>query len=226
MKQWWDKFSGRVDALTLRERVMVFGAMLAVLLYIIYNAALAPVFARQQTLRLQLNQQHNQALANDAEVTAVVAAFTADPDAAARQQLESLAAQRMTLRESLVSVKNGLVAPEKMVGLLEQMLHANGKLKLISLRTLPTEGLSEKSDKPATPADKNAPKRRELLYRHGVEVTVQGSYLDMVDYMAALEKLQSQLFWGQARLDALAYPNVTLTLKLYTLSPDEKWMKL
>lgn len=235
MKQWWEKISVRIDALSLRERVMVFAALVAVLLFIIYNAALEPVFVRQQTLRLQLSQQRHQLEANDSEITAVVAAFTADPDAEARKQLASLNTQRLELRDSLMSVKNGLVAPEKMVGLLEQMLRANGKLKLISLRTLPTEGLSEKSTKPAAAAnagaagavaDKTAPKPRELLYRHGVEVTVQGSYLDMVEYMAALEKLQSQLFWGQARLDALAYPNVTLTLKLYTLSPDEKWMKL
>jgi len=225
MKQWWEKISTRVDALTLRERVMVFGAVVAALLYIIYSAALEPMFGRQQALRQQLNQQRLQALAHDAEVGAVVAAYTADPDVQARALLADLDAQRAALRASLASVRSGLVVPERMVGLLEQMLRANGKLKLVSLRTLPTEGLSEQSGKPAA-TDKDVPKPRELLYRHGVEVTVQGSYLDMVDYMTALEKLQSQLFWGQAKLDASAYPSVTLTLRLFTLSPDEKWMKL
>lgn len=69
-------------------------------------------------------------------------------------------------------------------------------------------------------------KSPDLLYRHGVELTVRGSYLDMVDYMHALETLPTQLFWGRAQLDADAYPNVRLTLTLYTLSLDRKWMKL
>jgi MSHA biogenesis protein MshJ len=48
----------------------------------------------------------------------------------------------------------------------------------------------------------------------------------MVDYMHALETLPTQLFWGKAQLDAEEYPNVRLTLTLYTLSLDPKWMKL
>jgi MSHA biogenesis protein MshJ len=48
----------------------------------------------------------------------------------------------------------------------------------------------------------------------------------MVDYMQVLETLPTQLFWGKAQLDAEAYPNVRLTLTLYTLSLDSKWMKL
>jgi MSHA biogenesis protein MshJ len=55
---------------------------------------------------------------------------------------------------------------------------------------------------------------------------VRGSYLDMVDYMTALESLPTQLFWGKAQLEVEDYPSVRLTLTLYTLSLDEKWMKL
>ncbi|MFS2021662.1 hypothetical protein ACEN88_34490, partial [Massilia sp. CT11-108] len=78
----------------------------------------------------------------------------------------------------------------------------------------------------AAPAPPPVVKSPDLLYRHGVELTVRGSYLDMVDYMQALETLPTQLFWGKAQLDAEAYPNVRLTLTLYTLSLDPKWMKL
>ena len=43
-----------------------------------------------------------------------------------------------------------------------------------------------------------------LLYRHGVEVTVRGNYLDMVDYMSALEAINNFVFgemWGREGLD-------------------------
>jgi MSHA biogenesis protein MshJ len=70
------------------------------------------------------------------------------------------------------------------------------------------------------------PRGRAMLYRHGVELTLQGSYPDMVSYMDALEHLPVQLFWGRAQLDAQNYPDARLTLTLYTLSLDDKWMKL
>jgi MSHA biogenesis protein MshJ len=66
----------------------------------------------------------------------------------------------------------------------------------------------------------------DLLYRHGVEVTVRGNYLDMVDYMSALEAMPTRLFWGQAQLDVEEYPASRMTLTLYTLSLDRNWMKL
>ena len=69
-------------------------------------------------------------------------------------------------------------------------------------------------------------KPRELLYRHGVEIVLQGSYLDMVSYMDALQALPAQLFWGKAELAAGQYPNARLKLTLYTLSLDQKWMQL
>jgi MSHA biogenesis protein MshJ len=55
---------------------------------------------------------------------------------------------------------------------------------------------------------------------------VRGNYLDMIDYMNALETLPTQLFWGGAQLVVEEYPTSRLTLTLYTLSLDPKWLKL
>ncbi len=65
-----------------------------------------------------------------------------------------------------------------------------------------------------------------LLYRHGVRLVLQGSYLEMIAYLESLEGLPTQLFWGGAALDAQKYPQARLTLTLYTLSLDQKWIAL
>ncbi len=38
--------------------------------------------------------------------------------------------------------------------------------------------------------------------------------------------MPTQLFWGKAKLEVEEYPNARLTLTLYTLSLDQKWMTL
>jgi MSHA biogenesis protein MshJ len=48
----------------------------------------------------------------------------------------------------------------------------------------------------------------------------------MIDYMTALEGLPTQLFWGGAKLEVEDYPSSRLTLTMYTLSLDPKWLKL
>ena len=65
-----------------------------------------------------------------------------------------------------------------------------------------------------------------VLYRHGVEIVLRGNYLDMVNYMDAVEAMPSHVFWGKLNMQVEQYPNATLSLTLYTLSLDEKWIAL
>jgi MSHA biogenesis protein MshJ len=242
--QQWIKLSTRLDAMTLRERAMVFLAAVAAVLFLLYTFSVEPLLAKQKLLQTQIKQQQNQIAGIDAEIAAKAQGFTADPDAGVREQLKKVYKEVESASAGLMAVQKGLVAPDKIAPLLEHLLRVNGKLRLMSLKTLPVAGMNEAvlpaQDavvKPAVavavapaptgmPAAPPAPKPRELLYRHGVEIVLQGSYLDMVGYMDALESLPVQLFWGKARLDAQQYPESRLTLTLYTLSLEPKWMKL
>jgi MSHA biogenesis protein MshJ len=238
VKEQWIKLSGRIDAMSLRERVAVFAAAVALVIYLLYVLAMEPMFARNQLLLGQIRQQNSQIVAVNGEIAARMAAFEANPDLEAQRQLAELTRQTAELTGSLRTMQRGLVAPEKMPALLQQLLRTQGKLTMVSLRTLPVSGLGGAAAgaapaatgtapaAPAAPAVPAAPKPRELLYRHGVEVTVQGSYFAMLDYLEALEGLPSQLFWGKAELDASGYPQSRLTLTLYTLSLGDEWMTL
>jgi MSHA biogenesis protein MshJ len=219
MKALWLKLSSRIDGMTLRERIAIFVASVAALLFLVNGIVLEPMFARNRQLADQVRQQNLQLQAANAGVAAQMEAFTRNPDAATQQRLADLQREAAELAGSLRAMQHGLVAPEKMGQLLQQLLRSNGKLKLVSLRTLALDGMAG--------ADaKSAPVQRQLLYRHGVEVVLQGGYLDMLDYMQALEGSPQQVFWGRAQLDARNYPAATLTLTLYTLGLDEKWMTL
>ena len=234
MKEQLQRLATRIDALTLRERVLLFAAAAAVFLFLAHFFSLGPMYARQDLLRTQIVQQQNNLEGIDNEIREKVQAFQADPDAPAREKIATVRAQLDSLALSLRAMQNGLVPPERMAPLVESILRANGRLQLVSMRTLPVEpvmGGAKPQAAPAAgaatsaaPADVARP--AALLYRHGVEVTVRGNYLDMIGYMAALESMPTQLFWGGARLEAETWPASRLTLTLYTLSLDAKWMKL
>jgi MSHA biogenesis protein MshJ len=232
MKQRWLKLAARVDAMSQRERIMVFAGTAAALVFVAQMSVIGPLLRKQELLRSQVVQQQNNIAGINAEITDKLKAAEADPDAPARARLGETRAESARLGESLRAMQQGLVPPERVAPLLESILRANGRLKMVSVRTLPVEPLSGIGERkgaggalPEAAAVKGQA-RRELLFRHGVEVTVRGSYLDMVDYMTALEALPTQLFWGKAQLEVEEYPSVRLTLTLFTLSLDEKWMKL
>lgn len=239
MKQSWHKLALRIDALSLRERAIIF-AMAALILISLINAALLdPQFAKQKQLSQQVKQEQAQIAAIQAEIQQKVKLREVDPDAANLVRLQMLKQQSAQMQTSLRDMQNALVSPDKMARLLEDIVKQNGQLRLMSLKTLPVTSLSEAIPGPkaagekaaeTTPAavkDKKENKTAaDEVYRHGVEITVQGGYLDMMNYMAALEAMPWQLFWGSAKLNVDEYPKTTLTLTLFTLSLDKKWLNL
>lgn len=270
LKQTWARAAARIDALSQRERLMVFAGVLAVIAYVGQNAVLAPMQSKEAKLKEQITQRRAGVVDANAAIEHQIAEAQVDPDLALRNRLTALRRDTSELDQKLRAMQGGLVAPERMGPLLEAMLRANGRLKLVSMRTLPVTplndmgkaaddqgppatstaaaanppsavaGLLAQAQPPspttsapaaATPAGPAAAAQPaapapDLLFRHGIEITMRGSYLDMVDAMGALENLPAQLLWGKAQLDVEQYPTARLTLTLYTLSLDPKWMKL
>jgi MSHA biogenesis protein MshJ len=264
LKQEWKKLETRLEALSLRERGMVGAAAVASVVFFVYLLLIDPAMARERNLKAEVAMQKQQIALIDQELLQRQALARIDPDDGTRKRLAMLKNENEQMRGTLRDMQKGLVAPEKMAQLLEHMLKGN-KLKLVSLKTLPAQGMSDgRFSEPeageggpgaphaapalampaaaaAAPLPATAPgaagqpagqaplpplRQEELLYRHGVQVVLQGSYLDMVAYMESLERMPSQLFWGKAKLDAEDYPAARLTLTLYTLSLDTKWISL
>jgi MSHA biogenesis protein MshJ len=244
MKPYWQKFSARIDAMSLRERVLIF-IMAAVALVVLVNMLLLDrQFARQQQLSQRITAEQAQISAIQADIQQKVRQHATDPDAAVRQQLAHAQRQSAQLRGALQQTQQALVAPEKMPALLEAILKRDGRLRLISMKTLPMStlgatpavGAGKTGSDAATalpsvasvPAGPGATAEGGVasIYRHGVEITVAGTYPDMLHYMTQLEAMPWQLYWGEARLQAESYPQALLTLTLFTLSLDKKWMNL
>lgn len=238
MKQFWQRMVLRIDMMSLRERAMIFAMAAVILITLVNTVLLDPQFAKQKLLSERIKQEQEKVTGTQAEIQQKVRSQAIDPDAATRVRLQALKQQSAQMQEAMRDVQKGLVSPDKMSELLESILKQNGRLRLVSLKTLPVTGLNELvSTESKTAGEKTAaatalPARQEsqpaagFVYRHGVEVTVQGGYLDMMNYMAALEAMPWQLFWGRAKLSVDEYPKATLTLTLFTLSLDKAWLNI
>jgi MSHA biogenesis protein MshJ len=236
MKQYWQKLSTKIDSLTLRERVIIF-AMAAVAIVAAANVLLLdPLFARQKELSAQVQAGRVQVLQVQSQIQEMVKAQK-DPDAATRERLKVVKQQHGQMQTILLDMQKGLVTPDKMTALLGDIVRQDGRLRLVSLKTLPSTSLTEdveaKAGTDKTPVNMTVLNKEVApgvsaggVYKHGVEITLQGGYLDMVNYMASLETMPWQLFWGKAKLNVEEYPRATLTLTLFTLSLDKKWLNL
>lgn len=234
MKRFWQKYSAKVEAASLRERVMIFAGSATVLIALLNAALIEPEFVRQRQLSREVAQRQGEIRVMQEQLQKIAQVRQADPDQAVRRQLETLRRQIAEIDLRLSEEQRKFAPAERIGPLLEEMLSRNRKLQLVDMRTLPVAALGRAGegdkaapkpapDKPAAGAT-SASVASGPIYRHGVEITLAGSYLDLLSYLRELEKLPNQMYWGKLDLSATAYPQVTLKLSVYTLSLDLAWL--
>jgi MSHA biogenesis protein MshJ len=228
----------RFDARPQRERMAIVLAATALLLLVADRVWLTPAFSAfsSASQALAAARTEQQTLADEAErrrVQGDANRRALDADIAQWRQRTSQGAQ------ALADTQAGLIGPDRMVALLEQMLPRQGSVKVVGLTTLAPQdartpiGAAARptSTTPtplpaaaasAVPAVDGAP-----LYRHGVEIIVEGSYGDLMAWLFSLENLPGpRLLWGGVKLNVDQHPTVRLSLTVYTLSLDRAWLEL
>lgn len=231
----WQRLADRVDAFSLRERALIFLAIALVLIVSVNLLLIDPLLTRSKNLQQRIVQDELQIKTMRSQIEELVAAANTDPDAALKARLENLRLQSEQTAATLQDIQSGLVPPQRIPALMQDLLRHSRSVSLVAMKTLPVEtlGVAGAAAISSTSADAGAGERTDLstgpvgaVYKHGVEITVQGSYLDLLSYLDSIEALRWQMFWGKAEVDGKNYPTVTLTLRLHTLSLDEAWLTL
>lgn len=227
MKAQWRKWSERFDALMMRERVLILIAVVAGSALIIDALAIQPLEASKKRLTLQLAEARQNIKLADAQVSGQAALV--DPHAVKRTYRDALRQELADIDRSMQGLQRGLVPPERMAKLMEEMLARTSGLRLVSLRTLPAQrfespgaaAAGKTGDKGTRPAPADT---ERVIYQHGVEITLQGSYAELHDYLSQLEKLPWQMFWGRITVNTDRYPRLQVTLTVQTLSLNKAWL--
>lgn len=236
MKQYWLRYSERIDQLSLRERVLVFTCAMVVLVGLAYSALIEPEMRRERRLSSTLVQRQAETRTLQAELAKVVATRAADPDRAPRERLAFVRERLAEIEAAIAAEERKFTTPAQMRRVIEELVARSPAVQLVAMKSLPSTSVAEAQPqasapaagmpaKPAAAPPKPAATDR-LVYRHGVEITVAGSYLDLLAYVSQLERLPTQLYWSSLELDATRYPRNTLKLVVYTLSLDKRWLSV
>jgi MSHA biogenesis protein MshJ len=209
----------RLDGLTLRERVIIFGAGVT-LVYIAWQTLLMdPLALRAKLAERRLADVHEQMTAIDQVGTASMQ----DPTVMAAMRNRALSERLTSLDGDLNSLAQGYVAPEHMTELLRALLAEQHGLKLVSIANLHVESLSRpagaKADEPIA-ADDHGP------FLHPVEMVVEGDYGSVLAYLRALEALPWRIQWRKLELTTGEYPANRVRLVIGALSLSRDWMSV
>lgn len=226
MNKWLLRWQGMAP----REQWLGYGIAL-VLTGVVYLLLLGdPLAARvaKQTANYKLAEARR--LEAESGIATLQAQLAADPGMQYRSALLAAAASREELIRQIDAHTEALITPEKMKALLEDLLRAQPRLRLVGLSSF-----SEPVQLPATAAPAAsaagtaapAPAVEPVtLYRHGVRLQLEGGYFDLLAYLQAIQGSAWLLNW-----DSLDYQvgeagpgSASISLQLYTLSRHAGWV--
>ena len=202
----------RIDALTVRERVLVFVTVLALVATAWHLMLMQPLLAQADKARVEIAETRDRIeLANNSLQDQVLQLAQIDTT---NQTRFALIQQRIDqLDAELAEYSGKLIDPSEMAFVLESVLKGQTSLRLKQIRNLGAEAL--------TADDEN---NSVILYRHGLEIEVEGSYLDCLAYLEEIEALPWRFYWQFLELDVVEYPRNRIRIEVSTLSLDEEWI--
>ncbi len=222
----------RLDALSLRERGIIFFAG-ATLVYIAWQTLLmGPVSVRERNAEQRLQEVRRQ-LANIEQMGSASAAAS-DPLLAAAARNRSLQTRLAALDAELHRAAEGYIQPERMTELLRRVIDEQHGLKLVMLANLPVESLSQPPGAASAAAPGSAPgasvgeagAKDVGPFLHPVELVVDGDYASVIAYLRALEGLPWRIHWQVLELRSGDSPVNRVRLKIGALSLSADWISL
>jgi MSHA biogenesis protein MshJ len=222
------KVAQSIDRLSLRERLFLFAAMLTVLAGAWEALLAAPLSAREEIAGQKIKTLHERLETLNQSVAVAAEGISEGMPG----QLDRLRALRARVTEGDAAVRvytSDLVDPREMRLVLEELIRRQSGLRLLAATNLPPQPLFEDkehaggADK-AAPADDATSSSAPKLYRHSLVLRVEGSYLDCLGYLQAIERLPWHLYWARFELKAGDFPTNTYLIEVRTLSLDKEWI--
>lgn len=222
--QRWKELEARYASLSRRERGMVAAALVLAPFMIGKALVVDPLLNKAATLERGIAQQETAIAEMQTQSISLGQQLQADPDAGGKSELASLQQRRDALDQEMEAFGASLVKPDDMPRLLEQLLGRHAGLRLVSLKTLePGSVLGA----PAKDEKGEAPVVRAFdLFRHGLELRLEGNYGELSSYLEQLEKEKARMVIESLSYRVVNYPKAEMTLTIYTLSPDRAWLSL
>lgn len=213
----------RIDNLTFRERLLVFGAVATVLLAVLYVGLIEPSLKQQELMRQTVSELNAELDPLREQLAQAENANQAGQDSEMAQTADAIAA----VEKDIEALQRRMLGPGEATALLRALLAQQAQLTLLELFTDAAKpAVPAPLTDPAGPAGPTAPPHAETFFKHGITLRVAGSYADLTAYLGQLERVAWTVRWESVRLDATHHPRIELTLKLDSISRTPEWSEL
>jgi MSHA biogenesis protein MshJ len=208
LKTFWQRRSHR-------ERWVAGGAAAVLLALAIDSAIFAGARQQAAALRGQLASGKRELV----QLQSLVERHAQAGDAPLQERLAVLAQRRAQADATIRTAQADLVSPREMPAQLARLLERHPRVRVVAASSAPPVPVASSSGA----AGDNAVAG---LYRHGMEIQVEARYLDLLDWLDALEKSPRRLYWRELDLKTNPQGVPVTRIAFFTLSQEAAWLRL
>lgn len=213
----WRELETKAHTISVRERLIIAGAVAVLLLGVFDQLLLRPWLTERAELETK-----RQALAHSTEqanqnIAALERQLANDPNKVLREKMAELNQRHAAVDADIALITDGMIAPELMPQLLGELLSERSGLKVQSIKTRPAQ--------PVLSANKDD-KRAPAIFRHDLEMRLEGSFFQVQNYLQSIEQLPSRMIWDDLTFEVEKHPNGQLQLAVHTLSTREELIRV
>lgn len=225
LKQRYLALCAKVDALSKRERVIVFAVALVFVYGLVQLTLLDPLLEQSARLDKQDKEMLSQIESLQQEQVLISAEIKAGPNRVKKRELEGLEEQLERVDGQLRDSTVALIPPRLMPEVMQEVLSEIKGLRLVHLENRPAVPLTKVVDE-GDKADSNSENATttNALYRHGFVLTLEGSYQATMNFFKELENKPWKFFWQELRYEVVKFPKAKIILEVHTLSTEADWI--
>jgi MSHA biogenesis protein MshJ len=206
-----------IDARQVRERVVLLGAGLGLLAMSWLVFAHDPIVAAKESEARNILLAQSRVADEQKRQNDIRKSYSTDPNAFATARERELRTATQSADARLNDLYGELISPRQMSQVLTTLLQRETMLNLVSLENRPSEALLQAS----TTAGTSAPMQ---VFKHGLRLVFEGDFIETVNYLRGLERLEGNFFWENLDFQMVEYPRARISLDIYTLSTEQGWI--
>ena len=212
--------------MTLRERVIIFAAVVICCASVMYFWVLDPATIKQAKLEIAVQKSSQDVKVIRKEIAEIEHRLEQDPLEDINNKIAFSQASLKRLDEQLDEKLVKFIRAQKMPIALTKVLAKTPGVKISALTSLPvkvfdtntinTNAVNNKASEPV-----NTTLESDVFYQHTLQVTLIGDYNAIYQYLLNVESLDDKFYWYSMDYKISDYPLAQVTLQIYTLSDQQ-----
>ena len=214
MRKWLNRLGNRIDALSIRERGLVLLAIVAVLFMVWDTFMMQPIYQQQDRIKGEIATKQESINRLASALQQAIQRQDSNPNSKLQQEMKELQQRIAALDTRLSAETANIISPRRMATVLQEVLRRQQSLKLVEMRSLAPESVLAAEDEADFSLQGN-------VYRHGLVMEMEGSYLELLAYLKEIESLPYSFVWDTLEIEQEEYPRNRIVIRVFTLSLSE-----